>query len=74
MLSTLRGFQGIGPALLIPNAMALLGRTYPVGMKKNIVFSLFGACGPIGWVVGGTFSSICAQLGRMFSYPFFKVM
>lgn len=62
-LSAFRALQGIGPALLVPNAMALVGRTFPMGMKRNLVFSLFGACGPLGWVTGALFSSICAQLG-----------
>ncbi|OCL12676.1 MFS general substrate transporter [Glonium stellatum] len=63
MLSACRALQGIGPALLVPNAMALVGRTFPMGMKRNIVFSLFGAAGPTGFVLGAVFSSICAQLG-----------
>ncbi|KAF2814062.1 major facilitator superfamily MFS-1 [Mytilinidion resinicola] len=63
MLSAFRAMQGIGPALLVPNAMALVGRTFPMGMKRNLVFSLFGACGPTGWVTGAFFSSLCAQLG-----------
>jgi MFS family permease len=56
-----RGFQGIGAALLAPNALALLGRAYPPGIKKNIVFSLFGAMAPWGFVVGSLFASIFAQ-------------
>ncbi|OCK77023.1 MFS general substrate transporter [Lepidopterella palustris CBS 459.81] len=64
MLSACRAVQGIGPALLVPNAMALVGRTFPIGMKRNLVFSLFGACGPTGWVLGAVFSSLCAQLGE----------
>lgn len=57
-----RAFQGIGPAMLLPNAVAIFGRTYPPGRKKGFVFSLFGACAPGGYVVGGVFSSIFAQL------------
>ena len=63
VLSACRALQGIGPALLVPNAMALVGRTFPMGMKRNIVFSLFGAAGPTGFTLGAVFSSICAQLG-----------
>jgi MFS family permease len=59
--SVMRGFQGIGPALLVPNAMALIGRTYPMGDKRAFVFSLFGACGPTGFLTGSFFSSILAQ-------------
>jgi MFS family permease len=56
-----RGFQGIGAALLAPNALALLGRAYPPGIKKNIVFSLFGAMAPWGFVLGALFASLFAQ-------------
>ncbi|PYI01663.1 MFS general substrate transporter [Aspergillus sclerotiicarbonarius CBS 121057] len=56
-----RAFQGIGPALLLPNAVAILGRTYPPGPRKDMVFSLFGATAPGGYTVGATFSSLLAQ-------------
>lgn len=46
MLSVCRGFQGIGPAIIVPNALALVGRQYPMGDKKNMVFALFGAAAP----------------------------
>lgn len=57
-----RAMQGIGPALLMPNALALFGRAYPQGKKKNIVFSIFGALAPTGFVIGATFGSLFAQL------------
>lgn len=57
-----RGFQGIGAALLAPNALALLGRAYPPGIKKNLVFALFGAMAPWGFVCGALFASLFAQL------------
>ncbi|KAF2713905.1 major facilitator superfamily transporter [Pleomassaria siparia CBS 279.74] len=57
-----RAFQGIGPALLMPNALALFGRVYAPGIKKNIVFSIFGALAPAGFVIGATFGSLFAQL------------
>lgn len=57
-----RAIQGIGPAMLLPNAVAIFGQTYPPGRRKEFVFSLFGACAPGGFVVGGVFSSIFAQL------------
>jgi len=57
-----RAMQGIGPALLMPNALALFGRAYaPGSMRKNIVFSIFGALAPAGFVIGGTFGSLFAQ-------------
>lgn len=57
-----RAFQGIGSALIAPNALALLGRAYPPGIKKNIVFSLFGAMAPWGFVMGALFGSIFSEL------------
>jgi len=45
LFSLARGFQGIGPALIVPNALAITGRTFQ-GKKMNFVFSLFGACAP----------------------------
>jgi MFS family permease len=41
-----RVLGGIGPAFLLPNALGLLGATYSPGRKKDMVFSLFGACAP----------------------------
>jgi hypothetical protein len=41
-----RVLSGIGPAILLPNALGLLGATYEEGRKKDMVFSLFGACAP----------------------------
>jgi MFS family permease len=57
-----RTMQGIGPALIMPNGLALLGRAYQPGIKKNFVFSIFGAVAPIGLVVGAIFGSLFAQL------------
>jgi MFS family permease len=56
-----RAFQGIGPALLLPNAVAILGRSYPPGRRKGMVFCLFGAVAPGGFTLGGTFSSLLAE-------------
>lgn len=57
-----RAFQGIGPAILLPNALAILGTTYPPGKRKNMAFSLFGATAPGGFVFGACFSSLFGQL------------
>ena len=56
-----RALQGIGPALLLPNALAILGRIYPPGRRKEMIFSLFGATAPNGFLVGGLFSSLLAE-------------
>jgi MFS family permease len=57
-----RVLGGIGPAILLPNALGLLGATYNPGRKKDMVFSLFGACAPGGAVVGGTFAGLWSLL------------
>lgn len=56
-----RGLQGIGPALLLPNALAILGRTYPPGGRKDMVFSIFGSTAPGGFLIGAVFSGLFAQ-------------
>lgn len=57
-----RALQGIGPAVLLPNALAILGRTYPPGGRKDMVFSIFGSTAPGGFLLGAVFSSMLAQL------------
>jgi MFS family permease len=57
-----RALQGIGPAMLLPSSLAILGRAYPPGLRKELIFSFFGATAPSGFIVGGVFSSIFAQM------------
>ena len=57
-----RAMQGIGPAFLLPNALAILGRTYPSGRRKEMVFSIFGATAPGGYMLGAAITSLFAQL------------
>ncbi|KAK8879220.1 MFS general substrate transporter [Apiospora arundinis] len=53
-----RVLQGLGPAALLPNALALLGVTYPPGLRKNMAFAFFGACAPGGGVFGFVFGGL----------------
>ncbi|KAK8023345.1 hypothetical protein PG991_006584 [Apiospora marii] len=53
-----RVLQGFGPAVLLPNGLAILGVTYPPGLKKNMAFALFGACAPGGGVFGFVFGAL----------------
>ena len=62
LFSFSRAMQGIGPALVVPNSLALVGIAYGPSPRKNMVFAFFGAAAPTGWVVGAAFSSILAQL------------
>lgn len=56
-----RAFQGIGPAVVLPNGLAILGKTYPASPRKNVVFSIFGATAPTGFIMGAVFSSLFAE-------------
>lgn len=57
-----RAFQGIGPALLLPNALAIAGRTYPPeSKKKRLIFSIFALAGPLGTSTAGAIGSAFAQ-------------
>lgn len=57
-----RAMQGIGPAILLPNGIAVLARTYPPGKRKDMVLAIFGATAPGGFALGAVFSGIFAQL------------
>ena len=53
-----RVLSGLGPAILLPNALAILGASYAPGPRKAMVFSIFGATAPGGALVGATFAGI----------------
>ncbi|KEZ39001.1 hypothetical protein SAPIO_CDS10365 [Scedosporium apiospermum] len=53
-----RVLQGIGPAICLPNALAILGITYPPGHRKAMIFALFGSGAPVGSVFGGALASL----------------
>jgi len=57
-----RGFQGLGASLMVPNGLALLGRTYPPGSKAKIFsFTLFGLFAPVGAYLGMLFGALFSQ-------------
>ncbi|KAJ5182090.1 aminotriazole resistance protein [Penicillium cf. viridicatum] len=56
-----RALQGMGASLVLPNAVAIIGRTHPIGKRKAMVFSLFGAFAPGGYMLGALFTAIPAQ-------------
>lgn len=55
-----RVLQGIGPALMLPNGLAILGVTYPPGKKKAMALAAFTSCAPTGSVIGSVFSGLFA--------------
>ena len=56
----MRGLQGMGPAIMMPNTQALIGSYYPESLKKNICLALFGAIAPTGFIAGSLFSGMFA--------------
>ncbi|KAL9075827.1 MAG: hypothetical protein Q9157_003862 [Trypethelium eluteriae] len=55
-----RVLSGVGPSLMLPNALAILGLAYPPSPRKDLVFSLFGAVAPGGCVVGAALAGVFA--------------
>lgn len=56
-----RAFQGVGAGLILPNCLAILGQTYPPGRRKELVFSIFGAMAPAGFIVAGIFAALVSE-------------
>jgi MFS family permease len=56
-----RVFQGMGPALTLPNGLAILGQSFSPA-NRNMAFAWFGGAAPFGAVAGFTFGGIFAQL------------
>jgi MFS family permease len=50
MLDFCRALQGLGPAAFLPSSMMLLGSIYRPGPRKNLIFSLYGAAAPVGFL------------------------
>ncbi len=61
LFCTARALQGIGPALLVPSAIALMGRTFPVGPRRNVAFACFGASGPLGAAIGAVLAAALSE-------------
>ncbi|KAI4243636.1 MAG: hypothetical protein LQ352_006998 [Teloschistes flavicans] len=56
-----RGMQGIGPAIVLPNGIAILGTVYLPSPRQNMAFAMFGSVAPSGANLGAVFASIFAQ-------------
>lgn len=61
MLNFCRALQGLGPAAFLPAGVMLLGSLYRPGPRKNLVFSLYGACSPIGFFTGIFFAGLSGE-------------
>lgn len=61
VFSICRALQGIGPALLVPNAIAILAQNFALGNPRNMAFACFGASGPTGATTGAVFAALIAE-------------
>ncbi|KAJ5238236.1 hypothetical protein N7489_008327 [Penicillium chrysogenum] len=49
---TMRALAGLGGALIMPNAVAMISSTNPPGRVRNFSLGLFGASAPVGGYLG----------------------
>jgi MFS family permease len=68
MLVMGRALQGIGAATFLPSGIMLLASTYRPGPRKNLVFSIFGACAPFGFFFG---IAIAGVMGEYLTWSWF---
>lgn len=73
-LCVFRGLSGIGGGLITPNAVALLGVTFPPGKKRNLAMGLFGAMAPVGAAGSSLMATLLVQLTEWKWAFFFIVM
>ncbi|GAC92582.1 drug resistance protein [Pseudozyma hubeiensis SY62] len=70
-----RAMQGLGCAILLPNALAILGRVFaPGSYAKHLTFSVFAATAPNGFLVGALFTTLMDMNRRMGWWWGFYVM
>ncbi|KAH3484100.1 hypothetical protein KXW98_007180, partial [Aspergillus fumigatus] len=61
MLVICRALQGLALAAFLPSGMMILGSVYRPGPRKNLVFSVYGACAALGFFVGIFFSGLSGR-------------
>ncbi|KAL1857248.1 multidrug-resistance type transporter aminotriazole resistance [Paecilomyces lecythidis] len=69
-----RVFQGIGPAIILPNCVAILGVSYPPGRRKEMVFALFGSMSPTGSIGGSALAAVLALAWWPWAFYAFSIM
>jgi MFS family permease len=52
VLTICRAMEGLGASAFLPAGISLLGRIYRPGPRKNLIFGLYGALGPVGFFGG----------------------
>jgi MFS family permease len=56
-----RAMSGIGGALIMPNAVAMIGITCQPGRTRNVALGFFGASAPMAGSVGSLFAGAVVQ-------------
>ncbi|KAJ2895146.1 MFS general substrate transporter [Zalerion maritima] len=51
-LIAFRGLQGLGAAAILPGGIMLIGKIYRPGLRKNIVFGVYGSTAVLGLFLG----------------------
>ncbi|KAI0976127.1 major facilitator superfamily transporter [Xylaria arbuscula] len=69
-----RLLQGIGPALMIPNGVALLGVTYVPGPRKAMLFAIFGAMAPASAIISPAVTSLFALIWWPYAFWAFAIV
>jgi MFS family permease len=74
MFVVARVMQGIGPSILLPNALALFGAAYAPGFRKGLIFSIFGASAPVGAIMGAAITSLFIKSWWPWSFFTFSIV
>ncbi|KAL2859396.1 MFS general substrate transporter [Aspergillus pseudodeflectus] len=56
--NAMRALSGIGGALIMPNAVALISTAIPPGSLRNVTLGFFGASAPIGSYLGAIWAGV----------------
>ena len=70
VFNIVRGMSGIGSAMIVPNAVAIVGTTFPPGRKRNRCLGLFGAGAPAGGWGGALMAGLLAEKVPGFKWLF----
>lgn len=62
LFNVARALSGIGAAMIVPNAIAIIGTTLPPGKLRNLSLGFFGAGAPVGGWLGALFAGLLAEL------------
>ena len=59
-----RAMQGVGAAAHLPAGLAMLGKAYEPGQRKNVVFSIYAAMAPLESFAGILVASLALHYGH----------